>query len=240
MIIGVYGYQDSGKTTLVEQLVKGLTEKGFSVSSVKHAPHLEEIDVEGKDSRRHSDAGSDPVVLETKNGCVIFKGPGLDLKGITGLLSREFPTDVLIVEGHKDGDFPKIALGDVGPTDGTALVNPGLDEAMMLVEREVAVERVLEQLPRLDCGRCGLNCIDLAREIADGSKSLDECSEMPSRGVDIVVGGERLPVGAFVADITERTVRGLLSSLKGYSEGDDVEIRLSSVPKKTETDDRDG
>ena len=239
MIIGVYGYQDSGKTTLVEQLIERLKERGLTVSSIKHAPHVEEIDVAGKDSRRHSDAGSDPVVLETESGCVIFKRPRLDLVTVIELLDKAFPTDVLIVEGHKDGDFPKIALGDVSPTEGTVLVNPDLDETISFIEKELAVEKILERLPRLDCGRCGLSCADLAREITDGTMSLDDCSEIPARKVEILVGGEKLPVGAFVAEITEKTVRGLLSSLKGYTDDAGIEIRLCPPSDKTGSDDCD-
>lgn len=239
MIIGIYGYQDSGKTTLVEDLIKELCGKGLSISSIKHSPHTKEVDEKGKDTWRHSKAGSDPVVLEAAGGTVLVKRPGLSLDDVVGLVQREFCPDVLIVEGHKDSVFPKIALGDVKPTEGTVLVDPGLDEALSFIEKEVAHERVLGQLPRLDCGRCGSTCVDLARDIVEGSKSLDDCSERQARGVEIVVGGQRLPVGAFVAEITEKTIRGFLSSLKGYSEDDDVEIRICSSAEETRNEDSD-
>ena len=62
--------------------------------------------------------------------------------------------DVIVVEGYKEGAFPKIAVGDIEPTEGTVLVNPEPAAAMSFIEGEVARERVLRQLPGLDCGKC--------------------------------------------------------------------------------------
>ncbi len=226
MILGIYGWQDSGKTTLVEKLTRELSSKGYRVSSVKHAPHEEGLDEEGKDTWRHAAAGSDPVALQTKSGTVLYIRQSQSVEGIVELIVREFDPDVLLLEGYKDGAFPKVALGDVEPTEGTVLVNPGLDEVVDYIVKETECERAYDELPKLDCGKCGLTCADLAREIANGNRVLDDCVERSARKVEIVVEGRRLPVGAFVAEITEKTVRGLLSSLKGYSAGGDVEIRL--------------
>lgn len=233
MILGIYGWQDSGKTTLVEKLIEELSAEGYGVSSVKHAPHEKGSDVEGKDSRRHSLAGGDPVVLQTAEATVLIKRPGLSLEEAVEAVRREFRPDVLLVEGYKEGDFPKVALGDIEPTEGTVLVNPDFDDVVEYVRKEVEGERAYERLPKLDCGKCGFSCVELAREVAEGRMTLDDCVERPARRVEIIAGGQKLPVGAFVAEITERTIRGLLSSLKGYSGEQDVEIRLSSSGDET-------
>ena len=229
MIIGIYGYQDSGKTTLAEDVIIQLSEKGYRVSSVKHSPHKEEIDEEGKDSWRHSKAGSDPVVLDATAGTAVFKKPGMTLEEILRLVQTEFRPDVLVVEGRKTGDFPKIAVGDIEPTKETVLVNPKPVEAVAFIEREVARERVMAQLPGLGCGKCGSSCSEMAKDIVAGKSTLDDCPERPARAVEIFVDGQRLPVGGFVAEITEKTIRGFLSSLKGYAGGGDVEIRLHAT-----------
>jgi molybdopterin-guanine dinucleotide biosynthesis protein MobB len=52
-VIGVAGFKNAGKTTLVERLVSELTDRGFRVSTVKHAHHSFDIDHEGRDSFRH-------------------------------------------------------------------------------------------------------------------------------------------------------------------------------------------
>jgi molybdopterin-guanine dinucleotide biosynthesis protein MobB len=46
-IIGVCGFKNSGKTTLVEKLVRHLTGLGYKISTVKHAHHDFDIDHEG-------------------------------------------------------------------------------------------------------------------------------------------------------------------------------------------------
>ncbi|MDH3364906.1 MAG: molybdopterin-guanine dinucleotide biosynthesis protein B [Thermoplasmata archaeon] len=236
MIIGVYGYQDSGKTALVEELVRELSGKGYRVSSVKHSPHTKEVDAPGKDTWRHSNAGSDPVALQAADSTVIIKKPGLDLDAIVKIVRREFCPDILIVEGHKEGDFPKIAVGDVKPTEGTVMVNPELEDAVAYIEERATHESTYDKLPKLDCGKCDMTCANMASEIVGGRKRFDDCIEMPERPVEILIGGRKLPVGAFVARITEGTVRGLLSSLKGYSETGDVEIRLRASADETKSE----
>ena len=62
-IIGVAGFKNAGKTTLVEKLVVDLTARGFRISTVKHAHHSFDIDHEGRDSFRHRKAGATEVAV---------------------------------------------------------------------------------------------------------------------------------------------------------------------------------
>ena len=233
MILGVYGWQDSGKTSLVERLIKDLTSRGYRVSSVKHAPHKDELDEEGTDTWRHAVAGSDPVVLQANGGSVVFIRSELTREDVVKLVNTNFDPDVLLLEGYKDGNFPKVALGEVEPTEGTVMVNPDPGEVLEYIVKQTERERAYDQLPKLDCGKCGLTCSDLAERIAEGDASLEDCVERSARNVEIIADGQRLPVGAFVAEITEKTIRGFLSSLKGYSPEGDVEIRLHRTGPKT-------
>ena len=57
-VIGVAGFKNSGKTTLVEKLVRALTAKGYRIATVKHAHHSFDMDHEGRDSFRHRKAGA--------------------------------------------------------------------------------------------------------------------------------------------------------------------------------------
>ncbi|MCJ7562080.1 MAG: hypothetical protein MUO84_03605, partial [Thermoplasmata archaeon] len=137
--------------------------------------------------------------------------------------------DVIILEGFKDSDIhPKISVGDIKPRKGTVMSNPDLAALIGYVEKEVAFERLIKRLPMLDCGKCGLDCNSLARAIVEGSRRIEDCREMPSRGVEILVGGKRMATGTFVSEIVDDTIRGMLGSLKGYEPGKDVEIRLKA------------
>jgi molybdopterin-guanine dinucleotide biosynthesis protein B len=228
MIIGIYGYQDAGKTRLVEELVRELVRKDYKVSTIKHTPHKKSIDCEGKDTWRHWSAGSDPVAFSSQVETSIIRHRNMPLDDIAKLMMREFHPDVLIIEGCKDGAFPKVALGKVEPRKGTVMVNPPVKRLLAYIDAEVAFERVMAELPGLDCGKCGLDCEGLARAILAGKRRVDDCKELPKMGVEIVVGGKRIATGKFVSSIVEDTVRGMLSSLKGYEPGKEVEIRLEA------------
>lgn len=239
LIIGVYGFQDSGKTTFVEELVRGLVGKGYRVSSLKHSSKTVVVDEEGKDTWRHARAGSDPVVLHTDGGMVLFSGPGQDVQKTVDILQEHWRPDVVVVEGLKSGPYPKIAIGDIEPTEGTVLTNPSVQDALSHIENAVGVERAMRSIAGLDCGKCGLSCSEMAARIARGEKKPEDCVELAARDVVILAGGKRLPVGAFVAEIVEKTVRGMLSSLKGYSPEGGAEIRLPPTDDATKDGDSD-
>jgi molybdopterin-guanine dinucleotide biosynthesis protein MobB len=228
MILGIYGFQDAGKTVLVEKLVAALVKKGYSVASVKHTPHRKSIDCEGKDTWRHWLAGSDPVVFSSEIETSVIKHSKMPLEDIAEMIMREFRPDVLLIEGCKEGPFPKVAIGGVERRRGTVLSNPPMSKLVRFVETEVEVEKVLAELPGLDCRKCGFDCAGLARAIVGHKRRMSDCKELSDLGVSVVVGERRVPTGKFASKVVDSTVRGLLSGLKGYEPGKKVEIRLDA------------
>ena len=111
-IFGVCGHGGSGKTTLIEQVIPLLKQRGLEVAVVKHAAHGIDVDRTGKDSDRFYRAGAD----------VLLQGPGQnvhrvhqphesDLLSVLLRLAQEY--DLVLVEGHKRMALPKIwLLGD--------------------------------------------------------------------------------------------------------------------------------
>ena len=74
IVIAVIGTRNSGKTTVVEVIIKGLTKKGYSVASAKHIPEKEfTIDTQGKDTWRHAKAGASTVLSISPNELTIIK-----------------------------------------------------------------------------------------------------------------------------------------------------------------------
>ncbi len=232
MIIGIYGYQDSGKTKFVERLVDALTGKGYRVSSVKHTPHEKTVDREGKDTWRHWQAGSDPVVFSSSVETTFIEHRATPLEEIVKRIQQDFAPDVVIVEGCKNGSFPKVAIGDVEPREGTVLANPKLSRLVAHIEAKVAVERVLAELPGLDCGKCGLTCRGLAEKVAKGKKTIGDCRELSDLDVSLLVDGKKIPAGKFVSSVVNETIRGMLGALRGVEPGKDVEIRLGANPRR--------
>lgn len=232
MILGIYGYQDSGKTTTVEALVRALVRDGLKVASVKHSAHADTGDPQGKDTWRHAEAGSDPVVLSTPDGAVVRIKGRTCVGDLVRMLQGSFSPDVVIIEGLKEGPYPKVSLGEIRPRKGTVMSDPTVSELASYVKKEVAVERALASLPGLDCHKCGLDCPSMATAIVEGRKTVKHCKELPSKDVVVSVGGKRVATGAFVSEIVDDTIRGMLSSLKGYEPGQDVEIRLKAAQGK--------
>jgi molybdopterin-guanine dinucleotide biosynthesis adapter protein len=100
-LLAVVGTKHSGKTTVVECLISGLTKNGLQVGSIKHIHHPDfSMDKEGTNTWRHAQAGSKIVAAVAKNEiAIILKddpeqtlGPVLDFMTRDGL-------DIVIVEG---------------------------------------------------------------------------------------------------------------------------------------------
>ncbi len=110
-VYGVVGWKNAGKTTLVERLVGEIAGRGFSVSTVKHTHHKVDVDQKGKDSWRHRKAGAQQVILASSARWAIMTelrdAPEAPLRELLGHLA---PVDLVIVEGYKRDDHPKIEV----------------------------------------------------------------------------------------------------------------------------------
>ncbi len=69
----IIGRKNAGKTTLVVELIERLTGRGLVVGSIKHTHHRHELDVPGKDSYRHREAGAAPVAIVSPGMTAVFR-----------------------------------------------------------------------------------------------------------------------------------------------------------------------
>ena len=110
-VIGVCGFKNSGKTTLVEKLVRYLTEQGYKISTVKHAHHDFDIDHEGRDSFRHRKAGATEVAVVSQNRFAIMNElRGAEPPSLVQILEKLSPCDLVIIEGYKRDAHDKIEV----------------------------------------------------------------------------------------------------------------------------------
>lgn len=113
-VIGITGFKDSGKTTLVEKLVSEFTARGLSVSTIKHAHHTFDIDHKGRDSYRHRKAGAREVAVISRNQWAIIRDMNEKPEPLLAdILARLHPCDLVIVEGYKRDTHPKIEARNV-------------------------------------------------------------------------------------------------------------------------------
>ena len=104
------GYQNSGKTTLVEKVIAKLTQRGLRVGSIKHHGHKGfDIDQPGKDSWRHAQAGSRHVGLVSPDRYAEYASTEHEVP-VIDLLAHYTDVDVVIVEGYKTAGLPNILV----------------------------------------------------------------------------------------------------------------------------------
>ncbi|MCR4590368.1 MAG: molybdopterin-guanine dinucleotide biosynthesis protein B [Lachnospiraceae bacterium] len=106
-VLGFAGYSGSGKTTLIEALIPLLKERGFTVAVIKHDTHEIEIDHEGKDTYRFSQAGADEVMISSKDRSVYIRERARTLED---MIKDAGDMDIILVEGYKNADIRKIEM----------------------------------------------------------------------------------------------------------------------------------
>ena len=236
--IGIVGYKDSGKTGLACALARELVKRGHRVAAVKHSS--EGMDLLDKDTAKLKESACQVGFVSPEESGVFLKGEGSLDEMLTHL-----DADLVIIEGFKQElTYPKIACLS-GREEDENLFNRliicavGLADQMDAVgARDVPylnrddVERIADlvedkafKLPRLNCGGCGYDdCYGLAREIVKGAKSVEDCVSLRP-AVEVLVDGKPLAMNPFISDMVGNTIGGMLSSLRGFTQGK-IEIKI--------------
>lgn len=231
----VIGYHNSGKTTLISRMIPLIKERGLSVSTVKHAKHLDL-----KDSDLLFGSGSDETIALSDDLCIRYSRGG-ELRRVLNAIT----SDVLIIEGFKGKPFPNIVRAR-SLNEAKDLIN-GLTIACVLDERDsedvggvpiyspedvrpivdLALINSFPPLPLLDCGRCGeRDCFSMACAILKGKRSYSECVFAPIR-VLLRVNDLNVPLKPFVEDIFIAVNSALVGTLKDKpGEIRRIEIRI--------------
>ena len=162
-LYGVTGRKNAGKTTLVERLVRELTGRGLTVSTIKHAHHTTDIDQPGRDSHRHREAGAGEVLLvSAARWALMHENRDAPEPSLADLAPKLGPCDLVLVEGYKGEAHPKLeayravlgkpplahenptirALASDAPVEGLALTRLDLDDIPAIADfvlREVGL-----------------------------------------------------------------------------------------------------
>lgn len=106
-VLQIVGYKNSGKTTLICQFIKQLSEKGLRVGTIKHDSHEFQLDAQGTDTWKHSEAGAYAVAITSKKKTAIFKQQATPLSNLIAAMPEP---DLILVEGFKHEHYPKILM----------------------------------------------------------------------------------------------------------------------------------
>lgn len=145
-LVGIIGWKNSGKTTLIESLVTHFSMAGLTVSTIKHAHHVFDIDQPGKDSFRHRQAGAQEVLIASVTRWALLHElrdvaePDLD-----ELLTKLTPVDLVIVEGFKRHPHMKLEVRRHGQT--APLLAPEDRDIAAIIADEPLIDQTLPVLP---------------------------------------------------------------------------------------------
>jgi|GEM_PF-3185906 len=247
--------RSSGKTTLLEEVLKKLLEKGCHPLVAKHCHG--KVDVPQKDSWRFVKAGADRVVLLSNDGVFsIIASPIKD--PIASLKQMARGRHLVLVEGLKEGRHPKVlvnpqadelsrevieqlnvvavyvapekasTIGDIVPM---ARVLTSADQVLELLE-DMFVAHVTRITEGANCSFCGFSsCQDFARSLLYGKSKEESCPRLRSRKkVKLLVNGKEVPINNFVQALLSSALLALVKNLKYVPERmESVEILVEEA-----------
>src|SRR4051795_6873443 len=110
-VIGLAGWSGAGKTTLLTRIIPHLLGQGLRVSVIKHAHHSFDVDVPGKDSWLHRQAGAAEVLVSSGlRWALMHELRGAAEPALPELLARLSRVDLVIVEGFKREPHRKVEV----------------------------------------------------------------------------------------------------------------------------------
>ncbi len=110
-MLGVAGWSNAGKTTLIEKLTRHFTEKGLRVATIKHTHHKFEVDKPDSDTTRHRAAGAAETAIVSGSRFALIEE--IETRGepaLDDIARRLKPADLILVEGYKSAAIPKIEV----------------------------------------------------------------------------------------------------------------------------------
>ena len=99
--IGVIGWKNSGKTTLVSKLVDYFSSLNLKVGVIKHAHHSFDIDHPNTDSYKIREAGSFKTTIVSEKRLAFIEEKNTSETDIEELIQLNKGCDILIFEGFK-------------------------------------------------------------------------------------------------------------------------------------------
>jgi molybdopterin-guanine dinucleotide biosynthesis protein MobB len=201
-VVYIYGESDSGKTLLVERLVRDLLMRGVRVATVKLSK-TEALDLgpDHKDTNKHLRAGSVATGATSQSNAAIMMSTPMSSQTLIELAFTIGKADLVLVEGLGENvpvNAPKIVVGEAkGRAPGTVMELPSGEAELASVFH--LIQKVVTK-------------------------------KIESKGVELKVGGNDIRLKPFVKDYIEGTVRGTIGALKDTgSPGDEIELH---IPKR--------
>jgi molybdopterin-guanine dinucleotide biosynthesis protein B len=140
-VVSIVGHSGTGKTTLLEKLIRELKNRGYRLAVVKHHHHPGlQLDTPGKDSWRFAQAGADHVALAGPHQVAHIRRFDQEAT-LEDVLAAIPDVDLILTEGYKSADAPKIEVS----RGESPLIFPPSSLIAVVSDRRLHVE-----VPRFD------------------------------------------------------------------------------------------
>jgi molybdopterin-guanine dinucleotide biosynthesis protein B len=247
-VFSVFGITQSGKTTTIENIIRELKKRRYSVGSVKEI-HFEKfaIDNEGTNTYRHRMAGSELVTARGYKETDILFQSMLSMDEILSFYHHDF----VVLEGVTDCNVPKIVTAH-----NTVEADERIDDTVFAISGRLAnelkeykgipvisavdnierlvdliEEKVFEKLPEFPpecCSACGYSCRELGARILKGQAKREDCV-LSDANIKLLINGREIDMVPFVQKILYNSIEGVVKELEGYKKGASVEIRIGGI-----------
>ena len=139
MLVAVVGGKHSGKTTVIESLIRQLKSRGYRVGTVKEMVRIPTLDTPETETDKYTEAGAETVVAVPRNETVIFLKKRLSIKEILPYL---FGLDYVLLEGFEsEKALPKIIAAKTADEAKSYLDNSAIALSGLIAESAVETEK---------------------------------------------------------------------------------------------------
>lgn len=166
------------------------------------------------------------VIQESETGRCEVSFPGS--RTVMGIM-RSMPPDIYLLRSGTEIIAPVVHCGSDAISDNPLVLAlfDGKESSISSEDIFAGTFNLLPQKTAEECGRCGLDCRRFAEALLRGEKREEDCFFAPG-SVEVKLGGRIAELGSFPAGMIEGAVRGLVSSLKGYNEKEDISVTIKS------------
>jgi molybdopterin-guanine dinucleotide biosynthesis protein MobB len=141
-VVSIVAKSGTGKTTLLEKLIAEMTRRGYRVGVIKHDAHHFDIDHEGKDSWRLTQAGADTMLITSPDKLAMVKqfpaGHEPTLTETVAAYCKD--VDIVLTEGFKKSAMPKIEVHRRKHSEKLLCRDEEYDQALIAIASDSPLE----------------------------------------------------------------------------------------------------